>query len=95
MAWLALTWVMIFGGTPQSFWLVSRNVTILASLAANALNSGQTSSRDALRSLAALISGGALLDVLADRREGQADLLGFGWTRAAAAAEAAAGPAPG
>src|SRR5665213_1990879 len=46
---------MILGGTPQSFWLVSRNDSILASLTAKFLNSGQTSSRDALRSLAALI----------------------------------------
>ena len=56
LAWLVLTCVMIFGGTPQSFWLVSRNATILPSLAAKVLNSGHTSSRDALRSLAALIT---------------------------------------
>src|SRR4249920_140141 len=46
---------MILGGTPQSFWLVSRKVTILASLRAKLLNIGHTSSRDALRALAALI----------------------------------------
>src|SRR5438046_8118047 len=47
---------MLFGGTPQSFWLVSRKATILASLMAKALNIGHTSSRDALRALAALIT---------------------------------------
>src|SRR5690242_21915767 len=46
---------MRFGGTPQSFWLVSRKEIILASLRAKLLNIGHTSSRDALRALAALI----------------------------------------
>src|SRR6185369_7596272 len=46
---------MTLGGTPQSFWLVSRKLTILASLRAKLLKIGHTSSRDALRALAALI----------------------------------------
>ena len=59
-AWLASTCLMASGGTPQAFWLVSRNFTILPSDATNLLNSGQTSSRVALRSLAALMRAGVL-----------------------------------
>src|SRR6478752_7931087 len=47
---------MTLGGTPQVRWLVSRKAIILASLPAKILNSGQTSSRAAFRSLAALIT---------------------------------------
>src|SRR3954471_16138817 len=47
---------MIWGGTPQSFMLVSRKLIILASLTAKVLKIGHTSSRDALRALAALIT---------------------------------------
>src|SRR5205814_4938559 len=56
VAWLVFTCVMTLGGTPQSFWLVSRKVTILPSLTAKLLKIGHTSSRDALRALAALIT---------------------------------------
>src|SRR5690349_19771734 len=77
---------MAWGGTPQVFWLVSRHLSIFASLATATLNRAGLLARRFTRARGLDLTE-ALLDLAPDCRKGQADLLGLGHALRRATAE--------